>query len=74
MATVPPNRRCNFGLSCVRCKGELIAPEKSVYRNEGQIRHSWYCPTCGYSFTTLVETNTYKNITGDDIFLSLLET
>jgi DNA-directed RNA polymerase subunit RPC12/RpoP len=74
MTTMPPNRRCNFGLSCVRCSGELVAPEKSKDWNEGQIRHFWRCPTCGYRFVTVVETNLDKDIIKDDIFLSLLET
>lgn len=74
MATMQSNRRCDFGLSCVRCEGELIAPEKSEYWNEGQIRHSWRCPTCRYRFGTVVETNSHKDMIGDDLFLSLLET
>jgi len=74
MTTMPPNRRCNLGLSCVRCSGELVAPEKSKDWNEGQIRHFWRCPTCGYRFVTVVETNLNKDIIKDDIFLSLLET
>lgn len=74
MAAMPPNRRCNFGLSCVRCGGELVAPEKSVYWDEGKTRHFWRCPTCGYRFRTMVETDSSKDIIRDDIFLSLLET
>jgi len=31
MPTMVPNRRSSFGINCVRCKGELIAPEKSEY-------------------------------------------
>ena len=34
----------------------------------------WRCPTCGYRFVTVVETNLNKDIIKHDIFLSLLET
>ncbi len=74
MPTVPPERRCNFGISCVRCKGELVAPAKSECWSEGQIRHHWRCPTCGYRFKTIVETNSDKDAMGDNILRSLLET
>jgi hypothetical protein len=29
MATMVSNRRSTFGINCVRCKDELIAPERS---------------------------------------------
>ena len=33
---LPPKRRSSFGTNCVRCDYELIAPERSEYRDEGQ--------------------------------------
>jgi hypothetical protein len=50
MATMVPNRRSIFGINCVRCKDELIAPEKSEYRHGTHIRHLWYCSNCETSF------------------------
>ena len=36
MATMVSNRRPTFGINCVRCKDELIAPERSEYRGAYQ--------------------------------------
>jgi hypothetical protein len=33
MATMVSIRRSTFGIECVRCKDELIAPERSEYRH-----------------------------------------
>ncbi len=41
-----PHRRCSFGMKCVQCGDQLIAPERSEYREEGDIRHVWHCPNC----------------------------
>ncbi len=46
------HRRCSFGMKCVQCGDELIAPERSEYRDEEDIRHVWYCPKCCASFGT----------------------
>ena len=43
MAAMVSNRRSTFGINCVRCKDELIAPERSEYRHGTHIRHLWYC-------------------------------
>ena len=40
------HRRRSFGMKCVQCGDELIAPEKSDYRHEGDICHVWHCPKC----------------------------
>ena len=74
MAMMAPDRRATFGLNCVRCSNELVAPEKSEYWNEGQIRHLWHCPKCGCRFRTILETESTLDIIGDDTFPSLLET
>jgi hypothetical protein len=39
-----------FGLSCVRCGNQLIAPEKSEYLDDRLIRHLWHCPKCSARF------------------------
>jgi len=37
MKTILSNRLFTFGMTCVQCRGDLIAPEWSEYRNERQI-------------------------------------
>jgi hypothetical protein len=71
MATMVPNRRSTFGLNCVRCKDELIAPEKSEYRHGTHIRHLWCCSNCETSFESL-ESTPVEATTTDDIFPSKL--
>jgi hypothetical protein len=60
-----------FGINCVRCKDELIAPERSEYRLGTQIRHLWYCSNCEASFESL-ESIPAEALTTDDIFSSAL--
>ncbi|MGA2842660.1 MAG: hypothetical protein ABSG18_21325 [Steroidobacteraceae bacterium] len=77
MTTILSNRRSKFGMTCVQCSNELIAPEWSEYRNERQVRHLWHCWKCDWSFESLVSfpavTKSMKDIkTGDNIFPSLL--
>ena len=49
-----PNRRSTFGINCVRCKDELIAPEKSEYRHGAHIR----------PFVVLLELRDLVRVTG----------
>jgi hypothetical protein len=77
MTTILSNRRSKFGMTCVQCSNELIAPEWSEYRNERQVRHLWHCWECDFRFESLVSfpavTRLMKDIkTGGDIFPSLL--
>ena len=46
MRMIASKRRSSFGTNCVQCDNELIAPERSEYRDERQIRHLWHCPQC----------------------------
>jgi hypothetical protein len=69
MATMVSNRRSTFGVNCVRCKDELIAPERSEYRHGTHIRHLWYCSNCETSFESL-ESIPVEAMTTDDIFPS----
>ncbi len=71
MATMVSNRRSTFGTSCVRCKYELIAPEKYEYHHGTQIRHLWYCSNCETSFASL-ESVPVEAMTADDMFQSAL--
>jgi hypothetical protein len=35
-----------FGMQCVRCNHEIIAPSKTELLDEKVIRHIWHCPSC----------------------------
>ena len=54
MTTILSNRRSKFGMTCVQCDNELIAPEWSQYQNERQIRHLWHCSVCDLCFESVV--------------------
>ncbi len=76
MTMVLFNRRSKFGMTCVQCSNELIAPEWSEYGNKRQIHHVWHCPKCSACFGSRVvfpaDTMSMKDmLTGDDIFPSL---
>jgi hypothetical protein len=58
MRMTAPKRRSSFGTCCVRCGDDLIAPERSEYREEGQIRHFWHCSRCGCFFEVVPAAHT----------------
>ena len=35
-----------FGIQCVRCNHEIIAPHKTELLDDAVIRHLWHCPRC----------------------------
>jgi transcription elongation factor Elf1 len=39
-----------FGIQCVRCNHEIIAPHKSELLDDEVIRHLWHCPCCKAMF------------------------
>ena len=39
---------------CAQCGKTLFSPEWSDYLNRRQVRHLWFCSSCGYDFETLV--------------------
>ena len=39
-----------FGIRCVRCNHEVIAPYKPELLDEDVIRHLWHCPCCKVMF------------------------
>ena len=53
MRMIASKRRSSFGTNCVQCDNELIAPERSEYRDERQIRHVWHCSKCDRSFEVI---------------------
>ena len=65
-------RRSRFGMRCVQCGDELLAPEWSECRNERQVHHVWSCWKCDCCFETVANIELLEDIkTSDDIFPSL---
>ena len=54
MSTMVSARRSSFGMRCIQCDNELIAPEWSEYRSRQQNRHLWRCWKCDCCFETIV--------------------
>ena len=50
MRTRGSNRRSSFGMKCVQCSNELIAPERSEYWSDKRACHIWYCRKCSCCF------------------------
>ena len=42
-----------YGIACVRCNDQLIAPNWSEFVSEFHVRHFWSCESCGRQFETL---------------------
>ena len=40
---------------CPECGQMPLAPEASEFFDDGRIRHSWACDTCGNEFRTAVK-------------------
>ena len=69
MTTIASDRRSRFGMKCVQCDNELIAPEWSEYRSKHQNRHLWRCWKCDCCFETIVNTTSIEdNAAKDAIF------
>ena len=64
MQTLASKRRSGFGTNCFQCDNELIAPERSEYRDERQIRHLWHCSKCDCYFVVIspADTKSIKDI------------
>jgi hypothetical protein len=65
----------SFGIKCVQCSNQLIAPERSEYWNERHVRHLWQCPKCDCCFETanLISNDSSNGILAlDDILPPLL--
>ena len=43
-------KRHMFGIHCVRCDHEIIAPGKTELVDDKLIRHLWDCPNCKARF------------------------
>ena len=57
MRMIASKRRSSFGTNCVQCDNELIAPERSEYRDERRIRHLWHCWKCDCSFEVIASSD-----------------
>ena len=57
-----------FGLQCVRCNHEMIAPRNSEFLADGVIRHVWHCPKCKARFEIISSVSCRRKIgeRGDD--------
>jgi hypothetical protein len=42
-----------FGMRCIRCNHEIIAPHKSEFLDNEVIRHLWHCPCCKAIFESI---------------------
>jgi hypothetical protein len=47
------NPRSLFGIDCVQCGHELIAPTSTAYLDVQLIRHLWECPRCYARFESI---------------------
>ena len=54
MRTRGSNRRSSFGMECVQCSNELVAPERSEHWSDRRGCHIWYCRKCSCCFESLV--------------------
>jgi hypothetical protein len=43
-----------FGMICVQCGDDLIAPERSEHLDDMRIRHLWHCPKCRVRFESFL--------------------
>jgi hypothetical protein len=53
MQTVASKGRSSFGMDCIQCANDLIAPDRCEYRDERQIVYHWHCPKCDCSFEVI---------------------
>ena len=47
-------RRSSFGMECVQCSNELVAPERSEHWSDRRACHIWYCRKCSGPVAELV--------------------
>ncbi len=66
MPTLVSARRSSFGMRCIQCDNELIAPEWSEYRSRQQNRHLWRCWRCDCCFETIINVKSMEDDAGRD--------
>jgi hypothetical protein len=52
MADISTDSYSPYGITCIQCNDNLIAPDWSRYVREHHISHLWYCERCGHQFET----------------------
>ena len=52
MAVISTVSYSPYGIACIRCNDNLIAPDWSTYVSEYHVSHSWSCERCGHQFET----------------------
>jgi len=52
MAVISANSYSPYGIACVQCNENLIAPNWSTYVSERHVSHAWSCDLCGHQFET----------------------
>jgi hypothetical protein len=52
MAGISTESYSPYGIACIRCNDNLIAPDWSTYVSEYHVSHSWSCERCGHQFET----------------------
>ena len=50
MVTKMLDPRSMFGMTCVGCGNDLVAPERSDHLEDRRIRHLWHCSKCRICF------------------------
>src|SRR5271156_3780473 len=50
MITLQSKRNTSFGMECVQCREELIAPESSEFCSDGHASNVWCCQECDCCF------------------------
>jgi hypothetical protein len=69
-----------FGIQCVQCNHEIIAPHRTEFLDDEVIRHLWHCPCCKALFESVPRfpTNAKKSVKevmiSVDVFPPLNET
>jgi hypothetical protein len=64
-------RRSTFGAHCAHCGNQVIAPERSEYRDERHVLHIWRCEKCDRSFEVIWSTDK-KRVADIGTFLIVL--
>jgi hypothetical protein len=54
MVTKVLDPRSMFGVTCIGCGNDLIAPERSEHLDDRRIRHLWHCPKCRLRFEAIL--------------------
>jgi transcription elongation factor Elf1 len=54
MATTGIDNYSPYGMACTECNDLLVAPRRSAYVSNHEVRHVWSCENCGREIETVV--------------------